>query len=191
MHVGGFAPGLAPAALLLTCAAVVAAARPPNVLHLIADDMRPQLGAFHQGFMRTPNIDSLAAGALTFDAAYTQFAYCAPSRNSFMTGRRPERTRCLNFLYDFRQLHGDAWVAMPQFFKNAGYFTSAAGKLYASTAGRSRRCQSTPHSPNQLALTLTPPPTHTHTPPPPPPLNTTPLCWMFPLPCFAPWDGPG
>ena len=122
-------------ALLLATAAAAAAgdaapARRPNVLHLIADDMRPQLNAFRQPFMRSPYVDALAAGGLTFDAAYTQFAYCAPSRNSFMTGRRPERTRCLNFLVDFRQLHGDAWVAMPQFFKNAGYFTSAAGKLY-------------------------------------------------------------
>ena len=100
-----------------------------NVLHLMADDMRPQLGAYGQGMMRTPNLDALAKSGLVFDTAYTQFAYCAPSRNSFMTGRRPERTRCLNFINDFRELHPN-WVSMPQFFKNAGYFTSAAGKLY-------------------------------------------------------------
>ena len=47
-----------------------------------------------------------------------------------MTGRRPERTKCLNFLTDFRKQHGDGWVSMPEFFKNAGYFTTAAGKLY-------------------------------------------------------------
>ena len=110
--------------------AAAAPPRPPNVLHLIADDMRPQLGAFGQAGMRTPKLDALAVGALAFDAAYTQFAYCAPSRNSFMTGRRPERTRCLNFLTDFRRQHGDAWVAMPEFFRRAGYFTSAAGKVF-------------------------------------------------------------
>jgi len=102
----------------------------PNVLHLIADDLRPQLGAYGSSFMLTPALDALAAGSLTFDRAYTQFAYCAPSRNSFLTGRRPERTRCLNFLTDFRQTHGAAWTALPQFFKDAGYFTSAAGKVY-------------------------------------------------------------
>ena len=90
---------LARISLLSTAAAAAAAppspppSPPPNVLHLIADDMRPQLGAFGQSGMRTPRLDALAAGALAFDAAYTQFAYCAPSRNSFMTGRRPERTR--------------------------------------------------------------------------------------------------
>jgi arylsulfatase A-like enzyme len=99
----------------------------------MADDMRPQLGAYEQPLMLTPNLDALAAESLVFQSAYTQFAYCAPSRNSFMTGRRPERTRCLNFLTTFRKQHGPAWVAMPQFFKNAGYFTSAAGKLYHDT----------------------------------------------------------
>lgn len=53
-----------------------------------------------------------------------------PRRNSFLTGRRPERTRCLNFMTDFRKQHGDAWTSLPQWFKNHGYFTSAAGKLY-------------------------------------------------------------
>ena len=116
--------------LSLLAAAALAGARTPNVLHLIADDMRPQLGAYGQAQMRTPNLDALAASGLVFETAYTQFAYCAPSRNSFMTGRRPERTRCLNFLTDFRRQPGDTWVALPQFFKNAGYFTSAAGKVF-------------------------------------------------------------
>ena len=120
---------LAAAACALAALASARAAQ-PNVLHLIADDMRPQLGAYGQSQMITPNLDKLAASALVFETAYTQFAYCAPSRNSFMTGRRPERTRCLNFLTDFREQHGNSWVAMPQFFKNSGYFTSAAGKLY-------------------------------------------------------------
>ena len=101
-----------------------------NVLHLMADDLRPQLNSYGQSYMKTPNLDALALSGLKFEKAYTQFSYCAPSRNSFMTGRRPERTRCLNFLTDFRKLHGDSWVTMPQFFKNKGYFTTAAGKLF-------------------------------------------------------------
>ena len=115
------------AALLAT----VGAAVHPNVLHLMADDMRPQLGVYANGVATlTPHLDALAASGLLFKNAYTQFSYCAPSRNSFMTGRRPERTRCLNFLTDFRKEHGDAWVSMPQYFRNAGYFTTAAGKLF-------------------------------------------------------------
>jgi iduronate 2-sulfatase len=47
-----------------------------------------------------------------------------------MSGRRPERTRALNFLTTFRKEHGDTWVTMPQFFKEHGYFTSSAGKIF-------------------------------------------------------------
>ncbi|EGD76787.1 iduronate sulfatase [Salpingoeca rosetta] len=105
--------------------------RLPNILHLVADDMRPQLGAYGHEYMITPNIDALAQRSLLFDFAYTQFAYCAPSRNSFMSGRRPDRTRALNFLTTFREAPGGKnWTAMPQFFKKQGYFTSAAGKVY-------------------------------------------------------------
>ena len=103
----------------------------PNVLHLVADDMRPQLGCYDQKQMKTPNLDKLAAQGTLFSHAYTNFAYCAPSRNSFMSGRRPDRTRALNFLSTFRQAPGgEDWVTMPQFFKDNGYFTSAAGKVY-------------------------------------------------------------
>eukprot|EP00755_Sulcionema_specki_P014821 Sspe_Gene.57722::Locus_31672_Transcript_1_1_Confidence_1.000_Length_1561::g.57722::m.57722/K01136/IDS; iduronate 2-sulfatase len=102
----------------------------PNILHLVSDDMRPQLGCYGQTYMHTPNLDALASKSLQFDFAYTQFAYCAPSRNSFMSGRRPERTKVLNFLSTFRENGGQNWTAMPQFFKDRGYFTTAAGKVY-------------------------------------------------------------
>ncbi len=49
-------------------------------------------------------IDStpLPAGTL-FTRAYVQYSFCAPSRNSFMTGRRPDATRVWNFLDNFRR----------------------------------------------------------------------------------------
>ena len=97
----------------------------------MADDMRPQLGAYGHSYMKTPALDALAASGLLFDFAYTQFAYCAPSRNSFLSGRRPERTKALNFKSTFRMAPGGAaWTTMPQFFKNHGYFTSSAGKIF-------------------------------------------------------------
>lgn len=52
----------------------------PNVLYmyLMADDMRPQLGAYGHTMMSMPNLDKLAAEGMLFETAYTQFAYCAP-----------------------------------------------------------------------------------------------------------------
>ena len=62
--------------------------RCPNVLFIIADDMRPQLGCYGLDFMKTPHLDNLAKTGTLFNRAYVQYAFCAPSRNSFMTGRR-------------------------------------------------------------------------------------------------------
>jgi arylsulfatase A-like enzyme len=93
--------------------------------------MRPQLKCYGHDYMITPNLDKLAATGTQFDFAYTQFAYCAPSRNSFLSGRRPDRTTAISFLKTFRERPGGtSWVAMPQLFKEAGWWTSAAGKIY-------------------------------------------------------------
>jgi hypothetical protein len=67
--------------------------RCPNILYLMADDMRPQLGAYGDPVVKSPNLDALAKDGLLFQYAYTQYAYCCPSRNSFLSGRRPERTQ--------------------------------------------------------------------------------------------------
>jgi iduronate 2-sulfatase len=119
--------------LLLPAAydAVAAAAAPkkPNVLYLMADDMRPNIKAYGVEFMHTPHLDALAAKGLLFSFAYTQYSVCAPSRNSFLSGRRPDTTKCWSFKNHFRQV-GPEWTAMPQYFKNAGYFTAASGKIY-------------------------------------------------------------
>lgn len=108
-----------------------------NVLLFVCDDLRPQLGAYGKEFMHTPNMDKFASQSLVFDRAYTNFAICSPSRNSFMTGRQPDHTRVWNFRQDFRQagigptgLAGDKWVTMPQYFKQHSYLTLGHGKLY-------------------------------------------------------------
>ena len=64
-----------------------------NILFLISDDFRPSSGAYGNQFANTPNLDRLAAEGTVFRAAHVQFAYCAPSRNSFMSGRRPDATK--------------------------------------------------------------------------------------------------
>ena len=69
------------AALATAAGAALAAPRKANVLHLVADDMRPNLGCYGHSFMKTPHLDLLAQTGLLFDFAYTNFAYCAPSRN--------------------------------------------------------------------------------------------------------------
>eukprot|EP00041_Stephanoeca_diplocostata_P022203 m.527055 g.527055 ORF g.527055 m.527055 type:complete len:610 (-) comp22008_c0_seq7:1261-3090(-) len=105
-----------------------------NVVLLVVDDLRPELGggtAYNQSQVQTPNIDRFAATALTFTQAYCQFSHCSPSRNSFLSGRSPQTTGVYNFIDDFREPgHGMNWTTLPQFFKRAGYTTVGGGKIF-------------------------------------------------------------
>lgn len=101
-----------------------------NVLFIIVDDLRPEVTqAYSQSNMLTPNIDRLASISMVFDRAYCQQAICGPTRNSFLSGRRPQRTESWNFIDHFREV-GSNWVAFPEYFKNHNYTTLGAGKTY-------------------------------------------------------------
>lgn len=100
-----------------------------SVLWLLVDDFRPQTAFYGQGETTTPRLDALAASGVVFDRAYCQVTVCAPSRNSFFTGRRPDALRVYNFVDHFRSTTPDA-VPLPEYFKNNGYVTLGAGKTY-------------------------------------------------------------
>ena len=107
-----------------------AAAAPPNVLLIILDNLSPRLGAYGHPTVLTPSMDALAASGTLFTTALTQFPWCAPSRNSFLSGRRPQVTRALNFLDSFREGAGADWVTLPGAFRAAGYYTTSCGKVF-------------------------------------------------------------
>lgn len=99
-----------------------------NVLFLIADDLRNDLGCYGSSIAITPNIDSLAASGLRFDRAYCQKAVCWPSRNSMLSGLLPENLGKANSKLTFRASHPDI-LSLPQLFKDHGYETASFGKI--------------------------------------------------------------
>ncbi len=99
-----------------------------NVLVIAVDDLRPELGCLGDEHMVTPNIDRLAARGLTFDRAYAQWALCLPSRNSVFSGYRPDSIRMMQGARFFREAKPGT-VALPQLFKQHGYFTRSLGKI--------------------------------------------------------------
>ena len=111
----------------------------PNILMIIADDMRPQFGAMAGPYfpstvhaeMYTPNLDRLAKRSALFQRAYVQFPLCGPSRGSFLSGRRPDG----NHQYGFApyRVFGYNFTTLPQYFKENGYKTYGIGKVFHRT----------------------------------------------------------
>jgi iduronate 2-sulfatase len=114
--------------LFLMVGGLTAADR-PNVLLILSDDLRPQLGCYGDETVISPNIDAFAETAVRFERAYVQQAVCSPSRNSFLSGLRPESTGLMGFGTKLREKVPDA-VTLPQHFKNNGYRTVGMGKVY-------------------------------------------------------------
>ncbi|XP_017675243.1 PREDICTED: iduronate 2-sulfatase [Lepidothrix coronata] len=100
-----------------------------NILFIVVDDLRPVLGCYGDKLVKSPNIDQLASRSIVFSNAYAQQALCAPSRVSFLTGRRPDTTRLYDF-YSYWRVHAGNYSTMPQYFKENGYVTLSVGKVF-------------------------------------------------------------
>ncbi|MCP5115657.1 MAG: sulfatase [bacterium] len=105
-----------------------------NVLFIAVDDLRPTLGCYGDPAARTPAIDRLASRGLTFDRAYCQQAVCNPSRQSLLTGRRPDTIGVWDLKTHFRQTAPEV-VPLPEYFKQRGYFAQSFGKIYHGRPG--------------------------------------------------------
>jgi arylsulfatase A len=103
------------------------AARPPNIIFILADDYGVgEVSAYGADHFRTPNLDRLGREGVRFTRAYTA-PLCGPSRALILTGRYAFRTGATN-----QDATGEftpqAEVMTPQVLKAAGYVTSSVGK---------------------------------------------------------------
>ena len=114
----------------------------PNILFIAVDDLNDWAGFLggHPGMkIQTPNIDRLAAASMIFTNAHTPAPACAPTRAAILTGVHHARSGAEHVYWG----DGPKWrefealkdvETLEQFFKNRGYKTLGAGKIYHSQA---------------------------------------------------------
>jgi arylsulfatase A-like enzyme len=128
-RMGAMAAGWAGVSRLARAAA---AARKPNILYILVDDLgKDWISCYGAEEVETPNIDALAAGGIRFENAYSM-AQCTPSRVTFLTGQYPWRTGWVNHWdvprWGVGYFDWDRYTTVAEVLKSAGYATMAAGK---------------------------------------------------------------
>jgi iduronate 2-sulfatase len=61
------------------------------------DDLRNELSVYDREHMITPNFERLAKRSVVFDKAFVQVSVCNPSRDSLLTGLRPDTVGTYGF----------------------------------------------------------------------------------------------
>lgn len=109
-----------------------AAARPPNILLILADDLgREWFGCCGSEEDVTPNIDRLATQGARFETCWAT-PLCTPTRLELLTGRYPFRTGWVDH-HDTPRWGGRSFdpaqeVCAARPLRDAGYATAIAGK---------------------------------------------------------------
>lgn len=118
-----------------TVAGVGRAAAPParpNIIFVLIDDLRYNaLGCTGHPFVRTPNIDRIAAEGVNFRNSYVTTSLCSPSRASFLTGRYVHSHGIKDNGDNSALSH--QLLTWPRLLRDAGYETGYVGKWHMGT----------------------------------------------------------
>ncbi|MBG88268.1 MAG: arylsulfatase [Verrucomicrobiales bacterium] len=129
--------------VLLTLPA--AAAKLPNIIYIMADDLGyAELGSYGQKKIRTPHLDMFANEGMRFTQHYTSAPVCAPARCSLMTGKHGGHAYVrTNYEIGAWETHRgqlpirDKDVTIAELLKERGYATGAFGKWGLGEVGSS------------------------------------------------------
>ena len=107
-----------------------AAAAPPNILFIFADDHAWQAVSAYEHPLKlnqTPNIDRLAKDGVTFQRCLVPNSICGPSRAIVMTGKYSHKN---GFYNNVNNTFDGTQQTFPKLLHSAGYQTAVIGKWH-------------------------------------------------------------
>jgi arylsulfatase A-like enzyme len=106
--------------------------RPPNIIHILADDIAyDDVGCFGAPKIKTPNIDRMASEGVRLTSFYAPSPTCTPSRAALMTGCYAERVGVNRVLYPFDNIGlNPSEITIAELLKTRGYATACIGKWH-------------------------------------------------------------
>jgi len=120
-------------ALLSRISVGAQAARKPNIVLVLADDLGyGEIGPYGQKRIKTPHLDALAARSLKFTDGYAGSPVCAPSRCTLLTGKHTGHASVRG--NDGTQLEASDTTFL-KLLRGAGYSTAVIGKWGMSEPG--------------------------------------------------------
>lgn len=134
------APGKALLTLTLLLLAAVSpgagVARPPDILLIAIDDLNDWVGVLGgHPQADTPRIDELAGRGMLFTNAHSPAPLCNPSRTALLSGLLPSTSGVYDNNADWRRLEVFRNLpTLPRFFRELGYETLGAGKIFHAHA---------------------------------------------------------
>jgi len=111
--------------------------QPPNILWIVAENIKLDLGCYGAELVHTPNIDFLAEHGIRYTHVFSTSPVCAPSRSAFMTGMYQTTTDMHNM-----RSHRDDDYRLPEgvrpithWLQDYGYFTANISEIEGKEVG--------------------------------------------------------
>ena len=118
-------------ALLLALPAPLFAAKPPNIVLFLADDLGfGDLACYGSPIIQTPHLDALAKEGVRLTDCHSAGTVCSPSRASILTGRTPYRTGFYTIAGPEGSHLRKEEITLATLLKKQGYDTCFVGKWH-------------------------------------------------------------